>query len=108
MNASYREGQRRIRARRAANRKACISTHVAKVTTNEKDAIAVTAALRTRAKKLREAGSLGKVQTRVCRVAPGVVGPKYRYTAAQVAEIAEGYRPRKDAYKAARAALIGA
>lgn len=107
-NASYRQGQRNIKARRAANRKRCISTYVAKVADSRSDAEAVTAALRKIAKKHREAGILGEVQTRICRVAPGVVGPKYRYTPAQVAACAAAYRPRKDAYKAVRAALIDA
>lgn len=100
--------RRLLKARRAANVKRCISTYVARATTDKAVRSAVTAALRTNAKKLRESGTLGRVQTRVCHVAAGVVGPKYRYTAAQVARIAAAYRPRKPENVAVRSALVAA
>lgn len=106
MNESYRKGQRNIRDRRNAAKKASISTHVARVVEDKAERKAVTAALQAKAKMLREAGALGKVQKRICRVAPGVVGPNYRYDRRQIACVAAAYKPRKDAYKAARAALL--
>jgi hypothetical protein len=97
-----------IRNRRAGGDKRCLSTYVARVTTDEKAREAVTAALRKAAKPLRDGGALGRVQRRVCHVAAGVVGTKYRYTAAQVARIAANYKPRLDAYKAVRDTLAAA
>lgn len=106
MNASSRTARQIIKARRAANTKRSISTHVARATADRAARKAVTAALRKSAKTLREAGQLGKVQTRVCYVTASVVGPNYRYNAAQVARIAAAYRPRKAEYKAVREALL--
>lgn len=106
MNASSRTARQIIKARRAANAKRSISTHVAKVTADRAARKAVTAALRKGAKQLRESGQLGKVQTRVGYVTPSVVGPCYRYRAAQIAKIAAVYRPRKAEYKAVREALL--
>jgi hypothetical protein len=98
-----------LRERRRANAKRTISTHVAKVARNEAARKAVTAALRTNAKKLRESGALGRVQTRVGHVGTeGRVGVTYRYTSVQLAMIATVYRPRKEEYKAVRAELIAA
>lgn len=108
MNASYRQGQRNIRERRNAAKKRSISTYVARVTEDQQARETVTAALRAKAKTLRESGALGRVQQRTCRVTPDHVGVNYRYNARQIAEIAAAYRPRKDAYKAARVALMAA
>lgn len=107
MNAATRTKRQIVKARRSGLAKRCLSAYVAKAVKAEADRKAVTNALREKAKKLREAGQLGKVQTRICHVAAGVVGPKYRYTAAQVAQILAVYNPRKAAYKDAKAALIG-
>lgn len=108
MNASSRTARQIIKARRAANAKRSISTHVAKVTADRAERKAVTSALRNQAKKLREAGQLGKVQVRTCYVTATVTGPNYRYNAAQIARVAAAYRPRKAEYKAVREALIAA
>lgn len=106
MNDRTRNAHRMIKARRAAGRKCSLSTYVARQTKDTAARKTVTNALRNAAKPLRESGALGKVQTRVCFVAPGVAGKNHRYTAAQVARIAAAYRPRKAEYKAVRAALL--
>lgn len=106
MNASTREKRQTIKDRRAGGDKRCLSTYVARTTTDETARKAVTAALRKAAKSLREGGALGKVQKRTCYVTAGVVGTKYRYTAAQVARIAAQYKPRNAAYKTVREALL--
>lgn len=106
MNAKARTARQIVKARRSANTKRCISTYVARVTGDEAVRKAVTNALRTNAKKLREAGELGKVQTRTCHVTTGVVGKKYRYTAEQLRRIAAAYKPRKAEYKAVKAELV--
>ena len=106
MNAKARTARQIVKARRAANAKRSLSTHVAKVTADRAARKAVTAALRKNAKGLRETGQLGKVQTRVCYVTASVTGPNYRYNAAQVARIAAAYRPRKAEYKIVRELLL--
>lgn len=106
VNAATRIKREIIKHRRAGAEKRCLSTYVASVTADAKARKAVTAALRKAAKALREGGFLGKVQKRICRVAATVIGPKYRYTAAQVASIAAAYNPRNAAYKAVREALL--
>ena len=105
MNAKARTARQAIRTRRRANRKHAISTFVRKAATDTAAVKGVTAALRKTARDLRQAGRLGKVQTRTEKVAAGVVGPVYRYTAAQIARIAAAYRPRKAEYKAVAARL---
>jgi hypothetical protein len=100
MLPSARKAARLLRDRRRANAKRTISTFVRKTTTDTKAVDGVTNALRTVAKKLRQAGQLGKVQTRTEHVTPDRVGPVYRYTAAQIARIAASYKPRKPEYKA--------
>lgn len=97
-----------LRERRRANAKRTISTHVAKVTRDEAARKAVTAALRNAAKKLREAGALGRVQVRIGYVTDTVVGPTYRYDARQAAIIAAAYNPRNEKNKKVKAALVGA
>lgn len=106
MKQNSRQGRQTLKARRAAGRKCSLSTYVARQTEDAAARKTVTNALRNAAKPLRESGALGKVQTRVCFVAPGVAGKNHRYTAAQVARIAAAYRPRKAEYKAVRAALL--
>lgn len=107
MNAATRKARQILRDRRRANQKRTITTHVAKTTTDKAVAKGVTAALRKTARTLRLTGQLGKVQTRIGRVTASVIGPVYRYTAAQIALIAAAYRPRKAEYRvvAARLAL---
>jgi hypothetical protein len=56
--------RRLLRDRRRANAKRTITTRVRKTTTDAKTIAGVSNALRTVAKKLRDAGTLGKVQTR--------------------------------------------
>lgn len=96
-----------LRERRRANRKRSLSTYVARVAETPAARKAVTSALRTNAKKLRESGQLGRVQTRTGYVTSTVVGKSYRYTAVQVAMIARLYKPRKAEYQDVRAALVG-
>lgn len=105
MNAASRKARQILRDRRRANAKRTISTRVRKTTTDTKVVDGVSNALRTLAKKLREAGQLGRVQTRIGRVADGVIGPVYRYTAAQIARVAAVYRPRKAEYRTVAAQL---
>lgn len=99
MNASYRKAAQLLRDRRRANAKRTIATYVRNATTDTAAIKGVTAALRKTARDLRRTGQLGKVQTRTEKVAAGVVGKTYRYTAAQIARIAAAYRPRKAEYK---------
>jgi hypothetical protein len=106
MNANTRKARQILRDRRRANAKRTITTHVAKTTTDTKTVKAVTAALRKTARQLRTAGQLGKVQTRIGRVAANVIGPVYRYTAAQIALIAASYKPRKAEYRAVANRLV--
>ena len=105
MNVSSRKAAQLLRDRRRANQKRTISTHVRKATTDTAAVKGVTAALRKTARDLRTTGQLGKVQTRTGKVAAGVVGKTYRYTAAQIARIAASYKPRKAEYKAVAARL---
>jgi hypothetical protein len=99
MNAKARTARQTLRSRRRANQKRTIATFVRRATTDTTAAKGVTAALRKTARDLRKTGQLGKVQTRTEKVAAGVVGKTYRYTAAQIALIAAAYRPRKAEYK---------
>jgi hypothetical protein len=105
MNAASRKARQILRDRRRANAKRTIATHVAKTTTDTATAKGVTAALRKTARTLRTTGQLGKVQTRIGHVAANVIGPVYRYTAAQIALIAASYKPRKPEYRAVAARL---
>jgi rRNA maturation endonuclease Nob1 len=87
------------------NKARTISTHVRKVA----DANIVkgaTEALRKVAKKLRDAGSLGKVSAFIRKV-DGVARLTYRYTARQLAVVAADYskRVRKAEYKQVAAFL---
>ncbi|WBP89511.1 hypothetical protein [Kitasatospora cathayae] len=105
MQQRTRTARQIIKARRRANEKHAISAFVSKATADTAAVKGVTAALRKTARALRLAGQLGKVQTRTQKVATGVVGKTYRYTAAQIARIAAAYRPRKAEYKAVAARL---
>lgn len=106
MNAATRTGRQTIKDRRAGLARYCISTHVARATKDEAARKTVTDALRKTAKQMRESGALGRVQVRIGKVAEGVMGPTYRYTAVQVAALAAVYKPRKDTCKAVRLALL--
>lgn len=108
MNASTRTARRIVKARKTASKKRCISTYVGKAVKDAKTAEAVTNALRSVAKKLRDGGDLGKVQTRTGVVACGTTGKIYRYNACQMATITAKYAPRKAEYKTVRAAMLGA
>jgi hypothetical protein len=99
MNAATRTARQIIKARQRANQKRTIATFVRKATTDTAAVKGVTAALRKTARTLRTAGLLGKVQTRTGKVAAGVIGKTYRYTATQIARIAAAYRPRKAEYR---------
>lgn len=99
MIAATRTARRIIKARRTASQKRTIATHVRKAGADTTTVKAVTAALRKTARTLRAAGELGRVQTRTERITARVVGPVYRYTAAQIALIAAAYRPRKPEFK---------
>jgi hypothetical protein len=105
MLAATRKDRQILRSRRRANQKRTIATFVRKATTDTAAAKGVTAALRKTARQLRTTGQLGKVQTRIGKVTASVIGPVYRYTAAQIARIAAAYRPRKAEYKAVAARL---
>jgi hypothetical protein len=105
MIATTRTARRTIKARRAANQKRSISTFVRKTGADTTTVKAVTAALRKTARTLRTSGQLGRVQTRTAKVTATVVGPVYRYTAAQIARIAAAYRPRKAEYRVVAARL---
>ncbi|MCX4751736.1 hypothetical protein OG455_41765 [Kitasatospora sp. NBC_01287] len=105
MLATTREARQIVKARRRANQKRTIATYVRKATTDTTAVKGVTAALRKAARDLRTTGQLGKVQTRTEKVAAGVIGKTYRYTAAQIARIAAAYRPRKAEYRIVAAKL---
>lgn len=105
MNAATRTARQILRTRQRANQKHAISTFVRKATTDTDTVKGVTAALRKTARALRTTGQLGTVQTRIGKVAAGVIGPVYCYTAAQIALIAAAYRPRKAEYKTVAASL---
>lgn len=112
MSRSSNKATLAIRNRKAANglgtRRTTINNAVKAVTTDVKVRKAVTNALRTNAKKLRDSEKLGTVKGKVCRVADGVRGVRYTYTNAQVRKIAADYKPRNAEYKVVRAALLAA
>lgn len=106
MDATTRTARRIVKARRAAGKARCISTHVARVTEDVAARKAVTTALRKVAKQMRDNCELGRVQTRVQPVEGGRVGPVYRYNTCQMAAVAAAYKPRKAEYKTVRQALL--
>ena len=92
-------------ARRVRTGARTLATHVIAIGANHETVKGVVKALRTAAKNLGVKGS----RTRIRRTIDGVkrkTVTAYRYTRAQVTRIATAYKPRKDAYKAVRAALL--
>lgn len=106
MNASTRAARRTVKARRAAGTKRTLATYVTRTAAASTTVKAVAAALRDKAKVLRAKGVLGRVQTRIERVAANRVGPVYRYTRRQLALVLAAYKPRKAEYVAVKTALL--
>ena len=94
-------------ARRVRTGARSLVTHVIAIGANRETVKGVAKALHAAAKK---AGIKG----RAARIRRTFTGAKrrtvtvFRYTRAQVAEIAAQYKPRKPEYKAVRSALLGA
>ncbi|GBQ04369.1 hypothetical protein SSP531S_58630 [Streptomyces spongiicola] len=94
-------------ARRVRTTARSLATHIIATGADATTVKGVASALRTAAKK---AGIKG-TRTRTRRTVDGFRGravTAYRYTRAQVAQIAAAYKPRKAEYKAIRAALLAA
>ncbi|QOV40225.1 hypothetical protein IM697_18560 [Streptomyces ferrugineus] len=94
-------------ARRVRTTARSLATHVIATGADRETVKGVVKALRTAAKN---AGIKGR-RARIRRTAQGFkkhAVTAYRYTRAQVAQIAAAYKPRKAEYKAVRAALIAA
>lgn len=113
-----RDNRAASRARRATARAAravrvsarSITTHVIATGADTATVKGVVKALQGVAKTARANGLKGK-RVRIRRTAQGFkrhAVTAYRYTRAQVAQIAAAYKPRKAEYKAIRAALIAA
>ncbi|GAA5070560.1 hypothetical protein [Streptomyces similanensis] len=105
--------ERRATARAARRVRAgarSLTTHVIALGVSRETVKGVAKALQGVAKKERSNGLKGK-RARIRRTARGFkrhAVTVYRYTRAQVAQIAAQYKPRKPEYKAVRAALIAA
>ncbi|MFG2512627.1 hypothetical protein [Streptomyces sp. NPDC048584] len=82
-------------------------THIIATGADRKTVESVADALRTVAKKRGVKGRRARIR-RSFNGARNIVKTIYRYTRAQVAQIAAQYKPRKAEYKAVRAALIAA
>ncbi|MFD5856118.1 hypothetical protein [Streptomyces chartreusis] len=94
-------------ARRVRTGPRSLATHIIATGATRETVKGVVKALRTAAKN---AGIKGR-RARIRRTAQGFrrhAVTAYRYTRAQVAQIAAAYKPRKAEYKAVRAALIAA
>ncbi|MFK0279475.1 hypothetical protein ACIQVL_03240 [Streptomyces sp. NPDC090499] len=94
-------------ARRVRTTARSLATHVIATGADRETVKGVVKALRTAAKN---AGIKGR-RARIRRTAQGFkrhAVTAYRYTRAQVAQIAAAYKPRKAEYKTVRAALIAA
>lgn len=94
-------------ARRVRTIARSLATHVIATGADRETVKGVVKALRTAAKN---AGIKGR-RARIRRTAQGFkrhAVTAYRYTRAQVAQIAAAYKPRKAEYKTVRAALIAA
>lgn len=94
-------------ARRVRTTARSLATHAIATGADRETVKGVVKALRTAAKK---AGVKGR-RARIRRTVDGIKNRTvtvYRYTRAQVAQIAEQYKPRKDEYKTVRAVLIAA
>ncbi|MEU0429756.1 hypothetical protein ABZ235_40555 [Streptomyces canus] len=97
-------------ARRVRHTARSLTTHVIATGADRATAKGVVKALQGVAKTARTNGLKGK-RARIRRTAQGFkrhAVTAYRYTRAQVAQIAAQYKPRKAEYKAVRAALIAA
>ncbi|MDH6629382.1 hypothetical protein M2271_007218 [Streptomyces sp. LBL] len=94
-------------ARRVRTGARSLATHIIATGADRKTVEGVADALRTVAKKKGVKGRRARIR-RSFNDARNVVKTVYRYTRAQVAQIAAQYKPRKAEYKAVRAALIAA
>ncbi|MFF7169733.1 hypothetical protein [Streptomyces pseudovenezuelae] len=94
-------------ARRVRTGARSLVTHIIATGADRKTVEGVADALRTVAKKKGVKGRRARIR-RSFNGARNVVKTVYRYTRAQVAQIAAQYKPRKAEYKAVRAALIAA
>ncbi|MFF4057654.1 hypothetical protein ACFYZ0_18095 [Streptomyces sp. NPDC001708] len=94
-------------ARRVRTGARSLVTHIIATGADRKTVEGVADALRTVAKKKGIKGRRARIR-RSFNGARNIVKTVYRYTRAQVAQIAAQYKPRKPEYKAVRAALIAA
>ncbi|MET7572041.1 hypothetical protein ABZT04_26580 [Streptomyces sp. NPDC005492] len=94
-------------ARRVRTGARSLVTHVIATGADAATVKGVVKALRTAAKNAGVKGRRARIR-RSFDGARNVVKTVYRYTRAQVAQIAAAYKPRKADYKAVRAALIAA
>ena len=94
-------------ARRVRTGARSLVTHIIATGADRKTVEGVADALRTIAKKKGVKGRRARIR-RSFNGARNIVKTVYRYTRAQVAQIAAQYKPRKAEYKAVRAALIAA
>lgn len=94
-------------ARRVRTGARSLVTHVIATGADAATVKGVVKALRTAAKNAGVKGRRAHIR-RSFDGARNVVKTVYRYTRAQVAQIAAAYKPRKAEYKAVRAALIAA
>ncbi|MFE3644966.1 hypothetical protein ACFXOM_28995 [Streptomyces sp. NPDC059169] len=94
-------------ARRVRTGARSLVTHIIATGADRKTVEGVADALRTVAKKKGVKGRRARIR-RSFNGARNIVKTVYRYTRAQVAQIAAQYKPRKAEYKAVRAALIAA
>ncbi|MFI9078730.1 hypothetical protein ACIGW8_20015 [Streptomyces sioyaensis] len=94
-------------ARRVRTGARSLTTHVIATGADSATVKGVVEALRTAAKNAGVKGRRARIR-RSFDGARNVVKTVYRYTRAQVAQIAAQYKPRKAEYKGVRAALIAA
>ncbi|MDH6449590.1 hypothetical protein M2155_001998 [Streptomyces sp. SAI-119] len=94
-------------ARRVRTGARSLVTHIIATGADRRTVEGVADALRTVAKKKGVKGRRARIR-RSFNGARNIVKTVYRYTRAQVAQIAAQYKPRKAEYKAVRAALIAA
>lgn len=94
-------------ARRVRNGARSLVTHIIATGADAATIERVADALRSVAKRKGIKGRRARIR-RSFTGARTIVKTVYRYTRAQVAQIADAYKPRKAEYKAVRAALIAA
>ncbi|MFJ1552780.1 hypothetical protein [Streptomyces mirabilis] len=94
-------------ARRVRTGARSLVTHIMATGADRQTVEGVADALRTVARKKGVKGRRARIR-RSFDGARNVVKTVYRYTRAQVAQIADAYKPRKAEYKVVRAALIAA